>query len=241
MKQRSEDKFKSGIYVIMNNINSKKYVGKSINIYRRIKEHITSLNTKSKDENCHLINSWHKYGRESFSYYVIEYINNENQEILNKLLADRELFWIQKLNTTDRNFGYNLRLDSDSNCIVSDETRKKLSESQIKRYSNIEERKKDSEIIKKLRTEHPELWENSKIKLAYANRKYRIAKCDKKTGEIIKIYEIIKEIQDENPDYYLQAIRGCCQGTKKSYKGFRWQYCDLETEHLILKRIFKKE
>ena len=83
-----------------------------------------------------------------------------------------------------------------------------------------------------------ELWEESKTKLAYANRKYRIAKCDKQTGEIIKIYEIIKDILDENPEYYLQAIRGCCQGTKNSYKGFRWHYCDLETSELILKGKF---
>ena len=31
------------------------YVGKSINIYKRIKQHITQLNHKSKDENYHLI------------------------------------------------------------------------------------------------------------------------------------------------------------------------------------------
>ena len=44
---------------------------------------------------------------------------------------------------------------------------------------------------------------------------------DKLTGSIIKIYEIIKDIIDENPDYYAQAIKGCCQGTKNSYRGFR--------------------
>lgn len=92
-----------------------------------------------------------------------------------------------------------------------------------------------SEKLKTLHKEHPEYWEESKIKLAYANRKYRIAKCDKNTGEIIKIYEIIKEISDENPDYYLQAIKGCCSGSKKSYKGFRWHYCDLEKPELIIK------
>ena len=235
MKQRTEDKFKSGIYVIQNNINQKKYVGKALDIYRRIKAHVTALNTKDVNENRHLTNSWHKYGRESFSYYVIEYIFDEDKDILENKLKERELYWIEHLDTLNREKGYNLRLDSEGKCIVSDETREKCRESQIERFSDENARKEMSEKLKTLRKEHPEYWEDSKIKLAYANRKYRIAKCDKNTGEIIKIYEIIKEISDENPDYYLQAIKGCCSGSKKSYKGFRWHYCDLEKPELIIK------
>lgn len=235
MKQRTEDKFKSGIYVIQNNVNQKKYVGKALDIYRRIKVHVTALNTKDVNENRHLINSWHKYGRDSFSYYVVEYIYDEDKDSLEQKLKEQELYWIENLGTLDREKGYNLRLDSEGKCIVSDETREKCRESQIKRFSDENVRKELSDKLKTLRKEHPEYWEESKVKLAYANRKYRIAKCDKNTGEIIKIYEIIKEISDENPDYYLQAIKGCCQGSKKSYKGFRWHYCDLEKPELIIK------
>ena len=94
MKQRTEDKFKSGIYVIQNNVNQKKYVGKALDIYRRIKCHVTNLNTKNKNENRHLINAWHKYGREQFSYYVIEYTCEPNDECLEKKLSERELYWI---------------------------------------------------------------------------------------------------------------------------------------------------
>lgn len=239
MKQRTEDKFKSGIYVIQNNINQKKYVGKAKNIYLRIKQHVTALNTKNKDENPHLINSWHKYGRENFSYYVVEYLYDEDINILEKLLAERELYWMKTLDSLNREKGYNLRYDSEGKCFVQDETREKCRQAQLTRYKDPKEHEIMSEILKKKRAEHPELWEDSKIKLAYINRQYRIAKCDKLTGEIIKIYEIIKDISDENPDYYLQAIKGCCQGTKNSYKGFRWHYCDLNEEKLILKGKFK--
>lgn len=239
MKQRTEDKFKSGIYVIQNNINQKKYVGKAGNIYRRIKEHVTSLNNKSKDENRHLINSWHKYGRENFSYYVVEYLYDEDIKVLEQLLKDKELYWILKLETTNREKGYNMRLDSEGKCFTSEETREKMKNSQIERYKDENERKKCSELSKQAHIDHKESFESAKVKLAYANRQYRIAKCNKQTGEIIKIYEIIKEISDENPDYYLQAIKGCCQGTKNSYKGFRWHYCDLNEEKLILKGKFK--
>ena len=238
MKQRTEDKFKSGIYVIQNNINGKRYVGKALDIYKRIKCHVTWLNTKNKNENRHLINSWHKYGRENFSYYVIEYIYEEDSELLEKKLAERELYWIQSLNTTDRELGYNLRLDSSGKCIVSDETREKCRESQIERYKDPEQRKTCSEAAIKAHKDHPDSFENAKIKLAYANRQYRIAQCDKNTGEIIEIFEIIKDIKDKYPDFYLQAIKGCCQGTKNSYRGFRWHYCDLNEPTLILKGKF---
>ena len=240
MIQEKLDKGKSGIYVIKNKINNKIYVGKAINIYRRIKDHVTALNTKNKNENPHLINSWHKYGRENFTYYVVEYVDETDRLVLDNILKERELYWMNKLNSLDNSIGYNLRLDSESGLIVSEETKEKMKESQIRRYKNEEERIKQSETMIQLRKNHPELYEESKEKLAYANRKYRIAKCNKNTGEVIKIYEIVKEIADENPEYYLQAIKGCCQGTKNSYKGFRWHYIELDSDNLVLKGKFLK-
>ena len=92
MIQRKEDKKKSGIYVIKNLINNKVYVGKAVDIYRRIKDHVTGLNTKNKNENPYLINSWHKHKRENFTYYVAEYITIEDRDELDNKLKDRELF-----------------------------------------------------------------------------------------------------------------------------------------------------
>ena len=213
-------------------------MGKALDIYKRIKSHVTFLNTKNKNENPYLINSWHKYGRESFSYYVIEYIYKEDKELLDEKLAERELYWIQNLNTTNRENGYNLRLDSSGKCIVSEETREKCRQSQVKRYKDPKQRKVCSEKSKQAHVDHKESFENAKEKLAYANRQYRIAQCNKNTGEIIKIYEIVADISKDYPDFYLQAIKGCCQGTKNSYRGFHWHYCDLEKPELILKGKF---
>ena len=240
MIQNKEDQNKSGIYVIKNKINNKVYVGKAVNIYRRIKVHITALNTKSKDENRHLINSWHKYGRKNFTYYFTEYIQNENIVEFNELLSDRELYWMKELDSLNRNKGYNIRYDSEGKCFVSDETKELMSISQKERYKSEEEKIKQSETMIKLRKEHPELYADSYSKLAYKNRKYRIAKCDKISGEIIKIYEIIQDILIDNPEYYKQAIRGCCQGTKNSYLGFRWHYVELDSDNLVLKGKFAK-
>ena len=58
MKLNINDKNKCGIYKITNSINNKCYIGKSINIYYRIKSHITDLNrNKSRYENQHFINA----------------------------------------------------------------------------------------------------------------------------------------------------------------------------------------
>ena len=60
-----------------------------------------------------------------------------------------------------------------------------------------------------------------KKKVARSLQKYRYGKFTKDTDELIKIYQTSQDILEENPDYYLQAIKGCCQGTKASYKGFK--------------------
>ena len=90
MKLNLNDKKKAGIYKIVNLVNNKVYIGKSITIYNRMKDHITALNTKNPNENRHLINSWHKYGKDSFTYEVIEYF--ENNENIENILKEKELY-----------------------------------------------------------------------------------------------------------------------------------------------------
>ncbi|NCD06171.1 MAG: hypothetical protein EOL97_08635 [Spirochaetia bacterium] len=121
MKANKNDKV-CGIYCIIDKINNKKYVGKSKNIYLRIIEHCYLLKIKSKDENPYLIRAWHKHGRENFTYIILEKLSlNE------KVVAERELYWMEHLNTLDRKYGFNLRRESDTKMIVSESTSKKIS------------------------------------------------------------------------------------------------------------------
>lgn len=89
----------SGIYCIENRINGKKYIGKSINILRRVKSHINDLKL-NKSECSYLQSSWNKYGEDSFFVYSIEMCSKDN-------LSEREIFYIKHLNTKRPN-GYNL-------------------------------------------------------------------------------------------------------------------------------------
>jgi group I intron endonuclease len=130
MIANSQDIKKCGIYCIRNIVNNKVYIGKSKNIYNRIIDHCHKLKIKHEDENSYLTNSWHKYGRKSFEYFVIEYLEL-NEELVDK----RELYWMKIFKSLNRNCGYNLRSDSQTNMIVHKETSKKISKRLKKEWS----------------------------------------------------------------------------------------------------------
>jgi len=209
---RKEHLNKSGIYCIRNKTNSKVYIGKAIDIYRRIRQHINLLNKKSKDENEHFINAWHKYGKESFEYFVVEYLPVD-------LLKERELYWQRIYKCTDRSKGYNFREDSETGCIVSQETRKKLSEAQIKRFSDPKERLKSSHTYWK---DNPEATKEMAKKVSEATIKYYINQYTK-DGQFIKRWNSVKEITEQNPNYKWQQIYAVCSGHKPSVYGFVWK------------------
>lgn len=89
------------IYCITNKINGKQYVGKTENtIDERWKEHKRDYK-KERCEKRPLYDAIQKYGIENFEIKELEYLKEGG-----KLLSDREIYWIEKLNTYGHN-GYN--------------------------------------------------------------------------------------------------------------------------------------
>lgn len=121
----------SGIYGIRCIPDNKIYIGKAKSIFKRIREHVYRLNSKQDpDENPYLQNAWKKYCSHNFEYLVIERVDADEVK-----LAQRELFWMNHFESLNRDKGFNLRSDSDSKCIVHQDTRNKISARLIKEWS----------------------------------------------------------------------------------------------------------
>jgi group I intron endonuclease len=145
----------SGIYVIENSINNKKYIGSAINIKKRWNKHIYALNKNSHD-NSYLQNAWCKYGKINFTFNILEEVEPDK-------LIEREQYYINLYDVCKRNVGYNLaptagsvlgyRHTKETKLKMSikgkgrkhtEESKKKMSESQKGRKHTEESKKKMS-------------------------------------------------------------------------------------------------
>lgn len=237
-----------GIYSIVNKVTGKRYVGKSINIEKRWRTHLSELrrSERKRGTNRHLFADFKKYSEDSFGFEYTEVLD-ENEE----LLAERELFWMKEYNSLDREFGYNLRYDSDTRCFVSSETKlllsanntgvlnpnfgnkwteeQKLRASEIALLNHSLGRYRSEETLKKHSESSKLFWQNNKDKLeqmknnvSKSRTTYQIGQYSK-SGELIKVWETMYSLLIENPDYFRIAIYNCMNGHKKSYRGFVWR------------------
>lgn len=111
----------SGIYKITNLINNKVYVGKTNNFYKRYYCYKSAIKRQDINKiNQYFLNSINKYGSDNFEFSIIEFCNIED-------LKSRELYWIKKLKSTNRVFGYNLRIDSSTKMVTHPRTSLKIS------------------------------------------------------------------------------------------------------------------
>ena len=94
---------KPGVYKITNLLNSKIYVGSSVNIYNRMHLHFSKLR-KGKHHNLHLQNAFNKYGRENFSFEILilcpkEYLEKAEQWFLDTLKPDYNILTLAYRNS----------------------------------------------------------------------------------------------------------------------------------------------
>lgn len=103
----------TGVYCITNNINGRVYVGSSsVSLARRISQHRQSLRSNTH-YNEHLQRSYNKYGKDAFSFSILQ--KCPPCDCLN--LEQR---WIDRLSATDPIHGYNMRPAAESNtCVAS--------------------------------------------------------------------------------------------------------------------------
>ena len=125
----------SGIYVIENKKNHKKYVGSGKNVEKRMRE--------SHHTSPVIHNAITKYGKESFDRYIIRYCSIDELYLL-------EQYYIKKLYSHISEWGYNISWGGESGMRGrhhSERSRKKISESRLLLdwHPSKEQRKQHSE------------------------------------------------------------------------------------------------
>ena len=192
----------SGIYCIQNIVTNKKYIGQSNNIYYRWRKHKSELN-RNVHVNTYLQNSWNKYGQENFKFYIVEKCALE-------LLDEKEIYYVEYYNTLDDRFGYNLKTGGQNcNTQITDEVKKKLSESVKASYDNTDLRKRRSDTTK-------QYWSNPENKKRIIGEN-NVMFGRKHTEESKKKMSEVKK-SNHNEPYNKNHTKVFCEELNKEFK-----------------------
>ena len=147
----------AGVYQIYNKETNKRYIGSSINIERRLKEHKRNLKA-NRHSNQHLQNAWNKY-QEYLIFEALEYCEPDQC-----LKLEQE--YIDYYNSANREFGYNIDPQAASaGKHLSEETKQKISKAHTGK-------KIPPEIVEKVRkanTGKPKPKQSEAMKRKYKN------------------------------------------------------------------------
>ena len=99
----SEYPKKAGIYKLTCRITDKSYIGKSVNINRRLKEH-----KSYKKSVCYFQSAIIKHGWDSFDVEILEIFENFDKITDNNHLLEREAYYIEFFDSTNKDKGYNI-------------------------------------------------------------------------------------------------------------------------------------
>jgi group I intron endonuclease len=117
-----EATMKSGVYKIRNVVTDRVYIGSSVDMESRRKQHLRNLK-KKQHINSYLQRSYNKYGKGAFIFSILEECEQDQ-------LLEREQFWFEF--HTKNGKVYNVKplcVHSILGMKLSPETRKKISES----------------------------------------------------------------------------------------------------------------
>ena len=134
------------VYAHKNKINKKIYIG-----ITGQKPERRWRNGQGYKTSTYFYNAIQKYGWNNFEHIILQF-NLTQQEA-----EEKEKYYIQKYNTLNDTYGYNIKKGGKLNQGLSKQGRKKISQSSKKNWQNPEFKQKQSQKTKKQ-------WENSEFK-----------------------------------------------------------------------------
>lgn len=199
------------VYMHINKINGKRYIGQTI------KQNHISGRFGYKGNNyakcTYFYRAIKKYGWDNFDHYIIQ--KNLTKEEADKL----ERLNILAFNTANNKFGYNLKFGGEAGGKLSEEVKQKISNSEKGRHLT-EEHKKN--ISKAKKGKH--FSEEYRQKMSETHKGINAKKVGQYTldGKLICIYDSMTEAKKYG--YNPNLISMCCTGQRNKHKGYVWKY-----------------
>ena len=216
------------IYIHKNKINGKVYIGQTY----------TSLRTRFgkngiKYKGCPIFyNAIQKYGWDNFEHEILEE-NIPNAEISN----EREKYYIELYNSTDRNFGYNIQIGGNEQTKLSIKVYQySLKGDYIKEYNSIADAMRDCNISNGKISECCSGKRKSIGGYRWSYKKYnnlgeykydtnsRTVHKYSLSGDYIETYEHLSDVVKEMNLINGGHISNCCNGNRETAYGFMWSY-----------------
>lgn len=219
-----------GIYKIENIVNGKVYIGQSVNIEQRWKNHKYHLNN-STHYNDYLQRSWNKYKSDNFKFSILE----ECEECD---LNDKEIYWIDYYHSCEYEYGYNSQIGGAGDILYRPVLQFELSGKFVKEWKNSREAYINTGIsqqgiygccMKKFKHSHYYIWiykddyngEESLLWYFDNQRTKNINQYDL-YGRYIKTWKNNSEIEKE----FGYNVSQCTSHIVLSSHGYIWLYTD---------------
>lgn len=209
-----------GVYKITNTINGKMYIGSSKNIKSRKKDHFKKETSKRFNGRMPLYREMDEYGRENFSFEILEETNLE-------CLADREEYFINKYNSVTDGYNQSCKAEPMQDEKIKSMHGKRLSEWNKRQWQDESYRSKQVERFSKRQKERlkdPEYHaEKSRQLKRYTDSIKKTVYQYDKQGNFIAEYKGTREAERET-GVNCQSISKVALGQRKTAGGFVWKY-----------------
>ena len=191
----------SGVYMITNKVNGKRYIGSSIDISSRISSH---MNREARKQNTEFYKEAYKYGRDGFEYTVLEECSQED-------LLERETYYFELLEPE-----YNMKHPKTRKFINKEDWYTEGNTKAIQRRK-VEYNQPDKvELFRNLHTE--------KMKPCYM-----FTKENEYVSTFISLAEAARWL-DRNTSYKaknkVSKVKAVCDKERKTAFGYKFKYAD---------------